>query len=205
MAAKHPAPGRRPPSAICGMGALRDERHHRSESLHGRESHFVNLQCHERLLPGRRPVLASRRRPDVVREGGAVTAMIDAGPREPAGVDSGSRRHSASCTASARKPGAAVRRDSHRPASLIPLPGTATGCRSVAATVTVTTPEPRSRSGAGPRHGHRRLGRSAAQESMNDFSCLERLGWRSLRSALASICRMRSRVTSKSCPTSSSV
>ncbi len=32
-----------------------------------------------------------------------------------------------------------------------------------------------------------------------------RLGWRSLRSAFASICRMRSRVTSKSCPTSSSV
>ncbi len=37
------------------------------------------------------------------------------------------------------------------------------------------------------------------------LSCFERLGWRSLRSAFASIWRMRSRVTSKSCPTSSSV
>ena len=37
-----------------------------------------------------------------------------------------------------------------------------------------------------------------AQLSMNDFSRRERLGWRSLRSALASIWRMRSRVTSKS-------
>src|SRR5437660_10114948 len=36
-------------------------------------------------------------------------------------------------------------------------------------------------------------------------SFLERDGWRSLRSALASICRMRSRVTAKSWPTSSSV
>ena len=36
-------------------------------------------------------------------------------------------------------------------------------------------------------------------------SCSERLGWRSLRSALASIWRMRSRVTSNCLPTSSSV
>ena len=36
-------------------------------------------------------------------------------------------------------------------------------------------------------------------------SCSERLGWRSFRSAFASICRMRSRVTSNCLPTSSSV
>jgi hypothetical protein len=43
------------------------------------------------------------------------------------------------------------------------------------------------------------------QLSMKLFSCLLRDGWRSLRSALASIWRIRSRVTSKSCPTSSRV
>src|SRR3989441_7058474 len=36
-------------------------------------------------------------------------------------------------------------------------------------------------------------------------SFFDRDGCRSLRSALASICRIRSRVTAKSCPTSSSV
>src|SRR6185436_11633741 len=46
-------------------------------------------------------------------------------------------------------------------------------------------------------------GETAAHDSMNDLSRFERDGWRSLRSAFASICRMRSRVTSKSCPTSS--
>ena len=40
---------------------------------------------------------------------------------------------------------------------------------------------------------------------MNDFSRLLREGWRSLRSALASIWRIRSRVTPKVWPTSSSV
>ena len=37
------------------------------------------------------------------------------------------------------------------------------------------------------------------------FNLSARLGWRNLRSALASICRMRSRVTSNCLPTSSSV
>jgi len=46
---------------------------------------------------------------------------------------------------------------------------------------------------------------SRLQLSMKLFSCLLRDGCRSLRRAFASICRMRSRVTSKSCPTSSSV
>jgi hypothetical protein len=41
--------------------------------------------------------------------------------------------------------------------------------------------------------------------SRNDFSLSERLGWRSLRNALASIWRIRSRVTSNCLPTSSSV
>ena len=41
--------------------------------------------------------------------------------------------------------------------------------------------------------------------SMKLLSCLLLLGWRSFRSALASIWRMRSRVTSNSCPTSSRV
>ncbi len=41
--------------------------------------------------------------------------------------------------------------------------------------------------------------------SKNAFNLLERDGWRSFRSALASIWRMRSRVTAKCCPTSSSV
>jgi len=45
----------------------------------------------------------------------------------------------------------------------------------------------------------------AAQLSTKERRRLERLGCRSLRSALASIWRMRSRVTSKSWPTSSSV
>ena len=43
------------------------------------------------------------------------------------------------------------------------------------------------------------------QSSRNDLSCSLRLGCRSLRSAFASICRMRSRVTSNCLPTSSSV
>jgi hypothetical protein len=46
---------------------------------------------------------------------------------------------------------------------------------------------------------------ATAQFSTNALRRLLRLGWRSLRSALASIWRMRSRVTSKSWPTSSSV
>ena len=50
-----------------------------------------------------------------------------------------------------------------------------------------------------------RTGCSGAQLSMKLLSCFERLGWRSLRRAFASIWRMRSRVTSKSWPTSSSV
>ena len=37
------------------------------------------------------------------------------------------------------------------------------------------------------------------------LSCLERVGWRILRKALASICRIRSRVTLNSTPTSSNV
>jgi hypothetical protein len=41
--------------------------------------------------------------------------------------------------------------------------------------------------------------------SRNDLSLSERLGWRSLRSAFASIWRIRSRVTSNCLPTSSSV
>jgi hypothetical protein len=43
------------------------------------------------------------------------------------------------------------------------------------------------------------------QASMKFLRCLARLGWRSFRRAFASIWRIRSRVTSKSCPTSSSV
>ena len=39
---------------------------------------------------------------------------------------------------------------------------------------------------------------AATHDSMNDLSRFERDGWRSLRSAFASIWRMRSRVTSKS-------
>src|SRR5690625_741372 len=41
--------------------------------------------------------------------------------------------------------------------------------------------------------------------SRKDFSLSARLGWRNLRNALASICRIRSRVTSNCLPTSSSV
>src|SRR3954471_1319557 len=45
----------------------------------------------------------------------------------------------------------------------------------------------------------------AAGQSRKSFNFLARLGWRSLRSALASIWRMRSRVTPNSRPTSSKV
>jgi len=55
------------------------------------------------------------------------------------------------------------------------------------------------------RPAHNRCAAPAPQVSTKVFRFFERLGWRSLRSALASICRMRSRVTSKSWPTSSSV
>lgn len=41
--------------------------------------------------------------------------------------------------------------------------------------------------------------------SKKSFSFLLRLGWRNLRKALASICRIRSLVTPKTCPTSSRV
>ena len=50
-----------------------------------------------------------------------------------------------------------------------------------------------------------RGGRSAQSMSRKLRSCSLRLGWRSLRRALASIWRMRSRVTSNCLPTSSSV
>src|SRR5262245_54794330 len=46
---------------------------------------------------------------------------------------------------------------------------------------------------------------SPADDSRKLRSFLDRDGWRSFRRALASICRMRSRVTAKSCPTSSRV
>ena len=50
-----------------------------------------------------------------------------------------------------------------------------------------------------------RSGRRAHSRSRNERNCSERVGWRSLRSALASIWRIRSRVTSNCLPTSSSV
>src|SRR3546814_8117687 len=51
------------------------------------------------------------------------------------------------------------------------------------------------------------IARKARSYSMSrkERSCSERLGWRSLRNAFASIWRMRSRVTSNCLPTSSSV
>jgi len=43
------------------------------------------------------------------------------------------------------------------------------------------------------------------EDSIKYLSFRLRVGWRSFRRALASICRIRSRVTAKSLPTSSSV
>jgi septal ring-binding cell division protein DamX len=66
--------------------------------------------------------------------------------------------------------------------------------KSTATSKTTATPDATRRDG---QVAHQRR----AEEpyvSMKLFNCLLRLGCRNLRSALASICRMRSRVTSKS-------
>src|SRR5579862_6196915 len=62
---------------------------------------------------------------------------------------------------------------------------------------------------ARPDHGHHQITGESSQASrmpsVNARSLREREGWRSLRNALASIWRMRSRVTANDCPTFSRV